>query len=186
MSYLFIVTWIIWFLSEVFLNLFMRAKNEDTGRRDKNSMIWIWVIVSASVFMGVLAVIYLYLPISKYEIIRYAGLLVIIAGMIIRFIAITTLGKFFTVNLAVHNDHRIIRHGLYKFVRHPSYSGLLISFIGLGLSMNNWLSLLLVVSPILLIMLHRINIEEKMLVQQFGGEYETYQKKTWRLVPGIF
>ena len=106
--------------------------------------------------------------------------------MIIRFIAIRTLGNFFTVNLAVHSDHRIIQHGLYKFIRHPSYSGLLISFIGLGLSMNNWLSLLLVVVPILLIMLHRINIEEKMLGKQFGSEYAAYRKRTWRLVPGIF
>ena len=186
MLYIFIFIWVLWFLSEVLLNVFMRAKSGDTGRKDKNSMIWIWVVVSASVCLGVLAVVYLYLPISKYDVIRYAGLLVIIAGMIIRFIAIRTLGNFFTVNLAVHSDHRIIQHGLYKFIRHPSYSGLLISFIGLGLSMNNWLSLLLVVVPILLIMLHRINIEEKMLGKQFGSEYAAYRKRTWRLVPGIF
>jgi protein-S-isoprenylcysteine O-methyltransferase Ste14 len=186
MTYLFIITWILWFLSEVFVNRSMRAKTSDADGKDKNSIIWIWVVISGSIFMGVLAVIYLYLPISKYDIIRYAGLLVIITGMIIRFIAIRTLGRFFTVDLAVHSDHRIIQHGLYKFIRHPSYSGLLISFIGLGLSLNNWLSLLLVVSPIFLIMLHRINIEEKMLAQQFGGEYEAYRKRSWQLIPGIF
>ena len=64
MLYIFIFIWVLWFLSEVLLNVFMRAKSGDTGRKDKNSMIWIWVVVSASVCLGVLAVVYLYLPFS--------------------------------------------------------------------------------------------------------------------------
>ena len=106
--------------------------------------------------------------------------------MIIRFIAIRTLGKFFTVNLAIHGDQSLIKAGLYKYIRHPSYTGSLISFVGFGLSLNNWVSLIVIFVPVLITFINRINIEEKLLHEQFGIEYEEYKARTKRLIPMIY
>ena len=106
--------------------------------------------------------------------------------MIIRFIAIITLGKFFTVNLDIQGNHRLINTGLYRYVRHPSYSGSLLSFLGFGLSLNNWFSLTIIIVPLLVTFINRINIEEKLLQNQFGVYYSDYKKKTKRLIPWLY
>jgi protein-S-isoprenylcysteine O-methyltransferase Ste14 len=61
-----------------------------------------------------------------------------------------------------------------------------LSFLGYGLSLNDWISLFVIVLPITLAFLYRIRIEEKLLVQQFGEDYSGYMKKTYRLIPGIY
>jgi len=119
-------------------------------------------------------------------VIAYLGLFLIISGVVIRIAAIRTLGNFFTVNLAIHNDHQLIKKGLYKFIRHPSYTGSLLSFVGLGVSFNNWLSLVVIFIPILISFLYRIKVEEKLMLQQFGSEYINYQKNTKRIIPLIY
>ncbi|MFZ4464869.1 MAG: methyltransferase family protein, partial [Bacteroidales bacterium] len=73
-----------------------------------------------------------------------------------------------------------MQSGLYKFLRHPSYTGSLISFLGFGLSLNNWLSLFIVFLPVLFSIIHRINIEEKLLTERFGKQYSDYIAGTKR------
>jgi protein-S-isoprenylcysteine O-methyltransferase Ste14 len=136
--------------------------------------------------LGVLAMIYLRAPIDKANVIGYIGLILIISGMIIRFIAIRTLGKFFTVDLGTDKDHFLIKKGIYKYIRHPSYTGSLLSFLGMGLSLNNWISLFVIFVPVLIAFIYRIHIEEKLLVAQTGSEYEDYKKQTNRLFPWIY
>jgi protein-S-isoprenylcysteine O-methyltransferase Ste14 len=110
----------------------------------------------------------------------------IIFGIAIRLIAIRTLGKFFTVNLNLAEDHLLIKNGLYKYLRHPSYSGSLLSFLGFGISLNNWPALIVIFVPVLLSFIYRINIEEKLMSVQFGNDYDEYKKQTKRLVPLIY
>jgi protein-S-isoprenylcysteine O-methyltransferase Ste14 len=136
--------------------------------------------------LGILSAIYWAAPIINTNVLLYLGSALIVIGMIIRFIAIRTLGKFFTVNLAIHGDQSLIKAGLYKHIRHPSYSGSLLSFVGFGLSLNNWISLIIILVPILVTFINRINIEEKLLLEQFGSEYEDYKKRTKRLFPMIY
>jgi len=126
------------------------------------------------------------LPLSRNYQIAYLGLVLILAGVIIRITAIRTLAKFFTVNLALHNDHQLITKGLYKFIRHPSYTGSLLSFVGLGVSFNNWLSLFVIVIPIFISFMYRIKVEEKLMIQQFGSEYINYKTSTKRFIPLIY
>ena len=64
-----------------------------------------------------------------------------VVGIAIRWYAIVYLGRFFTVNVAIAADHRLIDSGPYRFVRHPSYIGALMAFLGLGLTLGNWVSL---------------------------------------------
>ena len=186
MKYIFEIIWIFWLLSEIFLNRLLRSKNKNAKVLDKNSLNLIWFAIILSMTSGVLIAVYWAAPIIITNVMVYFGSALIVIGMLIRFIAIRTLGKFFTVNLAIQGDQNLIKTGLYKYIRHPSYSGSLLSFVGFGLSLNNWLSLTIIIVPILITFINRINIEEKLLLEQFGSGYEDYKKRTRQLIPWIY
>jgi protein-S-isoprenylcysteine O-methyltransferase len=116
----------------------------------------------------------------------WLGLVLIAAGIAIRWTAIFTLKRFFTVQVAIHADHELIQRGLYRVLRHPSYSGALLSLVGLGLAMASWVALLLIVVPIGLALLYRIRVEERALSEAFGDRYAEYCRRTKRLVPWIY
>jgi len=88
--------------------------------------------------------------------------------------------------VTIRKDHHIKKDGLYGILRHPSYAGSLLSFLGFGLSVNNWLALAIVFIPVLTVFIYRMNVEEKMLTAQFGEEYTDYMKHTSRIVPWIY
>ena len=181
----FIIIWSIWFISELLLNIFFHSAN-NIDDQDKGSMRIIWFTIAVSVDLGIIISIFFKFSLSRLIFLPYAGLFLIIAGMIFRFIAVWTLGKYFTVNVTIKENHQIIKVGLYKIIRHPSYLGSLVSFIGFGISLNNWISLILIIVPITIAFIHRIEIEERLLLKQFGLEYSEYIKKTYRLVPNIY
>ena len=146
----------------------------------------IWIAIVVSMTLGIVCANHWSAPIMPSGIALYLGSGFILAGMIIRFTAVWSLGKFFTVNLGIQANHRLIRTGFYKYIRHPSYSGSLLSFAGFCLSLNNWLTFLIIMIPVIATFINRINIEEKLLLRQFGSEYEEYKRKTKRLVPLIY
>jgi protein-S-isoprenylcysteine O-methyltransferase Ste14 len=186
MTYIFITIWFLWFLSEILLNRLFQSGVEDKHNFDRGSIHFIWITIGIANSLGILFAFTSIIPISRIIYIPFLGLLFIVLGMIIRFIAIKSLGKFFTVDVAILDDHKIKKDGIYKYVRHPSYSGLLLSFIGFGLSLNNWISLIIITVPVTLVMLYRIKIEEKLLIEIFGNDYIEYIKKTYRLIPMLF
>ncbi len=100
--------------------------------------------------------------------------------------AICTLKKYFTVDVAIFEDHKIVKKGLYKFIRHPAYAGSLISFFGLGWALGNWVSFIIIFFPVLFAFIRRINVEEEVLVSSIGEEYTEYMRKTKRLIPKIY
>src|SRR5271157_5699811 len=100
MKYIFEIIWISWLLSEIFLNRLLRSKKTNARELDKNSLNLIWIAIIVSMTSGVLIAVYWALPIIKTNLLLYLGSALIVLGMLIRFIAIRTLGKFFTVNLA--------------------------------------------------------------------------------------
>jgi len=83
-------------------------------------------------------------------------------------------------------NHQLVEKGLYKIIRHPGYLGQLIIFLGISTCLSNWLSILLMLVPVLLGYLNRINVEEKFMVEQMGQKYLDYQKRTKRLIPMIY
>ncbi len=114
------------------------------------------------------------------------GLLLLVAGIAIRWAAVYTLGKYFTGVVVIKPDHQLIRAGLYKYLRHPAYTGTLLAHLGLGLSFSNWISLGLSSLPYLLVALYRMHVEEQALTNAFGAEYIAYTKTTRRLIPGLY
>ncbi|MDQ3819920.1 MAG: isoprenylcysteine carboxylmethyltransferase family protein [Acidobacteriota bacterium] len=114
------------------------------------------------------------------------GLTLLLAGVIIRWVAIYTLGRYFTSVVMIKEDHRIIQRGLYKYLRHPAYTGTLIGHLGIGLSFSNWFTISFSSIPYLVAALYRMQVEEKVLKDSFGEEYVRYAKRTKRLIPKVY
>ena len=123
---------------------------------------------------------------TAYALISISGIAVMLLGTALRWASILTLKNYFTVNVTILENHKIVRHGLYKYLRHPSYTGLLLRYLGIGLGMGNWLSVVLIFLPLLGAVLYRIRVEERALKQAFGRQYEEYAKNTVRLIPGVY
>ena len=186
MNAIFTVTYFLWFLSEIFLNRMLRSKNTDKQNADKHSLLLIWITIIVSISVAVYISAKYYLPIYLNPSCQYIGIAIILAGIILRFIAVVSLGKLFTVDVTIRQNHQLKKNGLYKYLRHPSYFASFLSFVGFGISSNNWISLLLVVFAILVVFIIRIRIEEKVLISHFGSEYIEYKKITKRLIPFIY
>lgn len=115
-----------------------------------------------------------------------SGLVLLLFGLGIRWTAINTLGRFFNGKVLIKTDHQLVRDGLYKHLRHPSYTGALIAHLGLGLAFSNWFSLGLSSAPFFIAAIYRMHVEEQALMDAFGEEYQIYSKDTKRLIPKLY
>jgi protein-S-isoprenylcysteine O-methyltransferase Ste14 len=97
-----------------------------------------------------------------------------------------TLGRFFTFKLTVQSDQRVVESGPYRVVRHPSYSGLLLGGLGTAIALGNWLALGLLTVPYVIALAYRIRVEEGMLRDGLGPDYDRYAATRKRLVPGVW
>ena len=89
------------------------------------------------------------------------------------------------MTVRVAEDHRVIDKGPYRLVRHPSYSGVLITFIGLSLAVQSLGALLVLLSVFVVSYGYRMRVEEKALLAELGEDYSNYMKRTKRLIPYI-
>ncbi|WP_141963964.1 methyltransferase family protein [Actinoallomurus bryophytorum] len=115
-----------------------------------------------------------------------AGLVVFWAGLAVRAWAVVALGGSFRTFVQADVGQAVVTHGPYRWVRHPSYTGLLLIALGIGLGAGNWLSLLVCAAVPALGLLPRIAVEESELARVLGEEYRGYQRRTRRLVPGLW
>jgi protein-S-isoprenylcysteine O-methyltransferase Ste14 len=174
------------FSSEVLIFILKRSKSSETKiRKDKLSAPVFWLVIPASIFAGGYAARFYQIS-EHYLPFAIAGIITILLGLIVRWIAILQLKKAFTVDVAIAHDHKIKKDGLYKIIRHPSYLGLLLEFFGLSLLFNSWPSILFITLPLFLALTYRMKIEEELLLSTFGSDYEEYIKKTKRLIPGVY
>jgi protein-S-isoprenylcysteine O-methyltransferase Ste14 len=117
---------------------------------------------------------------------RIAAIALLVAGLAIRWAAIFTLGRSFSTNVAIHATQTVHKTGLFRWVRHPSYAGMLLIFTAIGLSQHNWVSLAIMLVFPTAALLYRIHVEEMALTEAFGEDYLEYSRVTRRLVPGIY
>jgi len=186
-STLFFAISILWGISEIIFGRMKYSGSESASEHDRRSLRILWTTIIISVTAGVAAGIrgWGYLP-SFRPVALPLGVAFILAGLLIRWTAVFTLHRYFTSNVDILPDHRLVQHGIYRFIRHPAYAGALLSFLGLGLGFSNWLSLLLIVPPVCAAFLNRIRVEEAALREAFGKAYEDYCRKTKRLLPGVY
>ena len=178
---------ILWVLSEVLLTIFVRAQRGVARSQDRVS----FIILYGGIFLGVALAILLksqkWAAINlNFYLLNAFALALLLAGIVVRATAILTLGRFFTTNLAVQTGQRVVRQGLYRWMRHPSYTGCLITVTGIGLCFGNWMSLAAAFLGIFIGYSVRILIEEAALRAHFGEEFEAHKKRTWAVLPPVW
>lgn len=114
------------------------------------------------------------------------GVMLVLSGVAFRWYAIHVLGKYFSVRLGVQPGQTVLKEGPYRWIRHPSYSGSLVTMLGLGLAFTNWLCLVSVPLIVFVGYIYRANIEEQMLISALGNPYREYMRNTKRFIPFIY
>jgi len=176
-----------WPISEIVLGQVRRARASSADVRDRGSMVLLWIVIGASIALALFARHLSPHSLRLTPLARGLGALALFAvGIGLRVWSIVTLGRFFTVNVAVHADHRVVRSGPYRWLRHPSYTGAMIAFSGLGVLTGSALSLAILVLGIGAAFLYRIAIEEAALRAGLGEAYAGYARVTKRLIPFVY
>jgi protein-S-isoprenylcysteine O-methyltransferase Ste14 len=177
----------VWFMAEMAEKIHAaRHKLTPLKNRDRASLKILMaatLAVPAGVIVGFTRVGHIQ---SDGNVLGVVGIALMLTGILIRWVAIYTLGQYFTRTVTILQGHRIVRDGLYKHLRHPSYAGCLLGDLGLGLALSNWLSVVIIFVPILAASLYRIRIEEQALLEHFGDEYFEYAQSTKRLIPEVY
>jgi protein-S-isoprenylcysteine O-methyltransferase Ste14 len=162
--------------------------NLSPGEREDRANRW---VLAAFAILGLLSA---YLPaytdrkgfwILDGDTIRWIGVVLFAAGGALRIWPVFVLGHRFSGLVAIQPQHTLVTTGIYGVIRHPSYLGLLINSLGWALTFRSGVGVLLTaltIPPLLA----RVRAEETLLRAQFGGEYDAYCTRTWRLIPGLY
>ncbi len=119
----------------------------------------------------------------KRTLVFFVGICLMLFGIVLRWFSARILGEYFTFDIAIHGGQVLIEAGPYRYIRHPSYSGALLTLLGFGMTLGNWAGLAAALSCLGAAYAYRIPIEEAALTAALGEPYRQYVRRTWRLVP---
>ena len=173
-------------LSEAGLGILRRSRDDSVDADDSTLRI-LWVTILLSLTAGFMAA--RRMPAAAMDrpaLALWLGCLLFGTGLALRWYAIVYLGRFFTVNVAIHSRHEVVDTGPYRRIRHPSYAGALLAFLGLALCLGNWAALFVVMLPVIWAFARRISIEEHALANALGSPYTNYMRRTKRLAPFVY
>ncbi|HEY8676997.1 MAG TPA: isoprenylcysteine carboxylmethyltransferase family protein [Candidatus Dormibacteraeota bacterium] len=180
---LFYSTFVVWFLSE--LRIMVRNRGGTGENLDGGSRAWVVLLIWAgmSAAFGLVRV-----PVAQisgwWPVI--VGVALAGCGIALRQWSVATLGSFFTTSVEVQADHRIIEGGPYGVLRHPSYTGGLLTVIGLSLALGSWLSCLVAALFALAGFARRIAVEERALASHLGPAWTAFSSTRKRLIPRVW
>lgn len=169
------------------VSLFTEAHVGSGVKEDRSNR---WVIAA----LGALGLLGAYLPAYTDRIdfltfggdgIRWLGVVLYTIGGVLRIAPVFILGRRFSGLVAIQPEHRLVTSGLYGTIRHPSYLGLFVLSLGWALAFRSGVGVILAVLN-LVVVLARIESEERLLGETFGAEYDAYRTRTWRLLPYIY
>jgi protein-S-isoprenylcysteine O-methyltransferase Ste14 len=115
-----------------------------------------------------------------------AGVACFVAGLWLFYRSHADLGTNWSITLEVREQHRLITHGVYRYVRHPMYVALLIYSVGQLLVIPNWVASPSYLIAFAILFAFRVAAEERMMLERFGDEYAKYMARTKRLLPGVW
>jgi protein-S-isoprenylcysteine O-methyltransferase Ste14 len=194
LRYLTITVFMIWCVSEIVISLIsLINRSTDLSRKaDRFSYFIVWLSTVSSIGFGYLIRAHPSFAngfddfSTLFPLLGYLGCLLIAFGVTFRLVAVATLKKQFTLTVSIVEKHEIVEAGMYRSIRHPAYLGHLMSLLGLGLVLGNWIGLTALVVLPLAGILYRIQVEERALLGYFGSAYQAYARRTKRLLPGIW
>ncbi|MEY2530955.1 MAG: hypothetical protein QOI96_1040 [Verrucomicrobiota bacterium] len=173
-------------ISEVFLALTRRSGGR-AASRDRYSLLILWAVILSSIWLSIACVGWFPnagLPHGRA--LYFLGLALFGCGIILRWYSIWCLGRYFTVDVAIAPQHHVVDTGPYRFIRHPSYTGALLAFLGFGFCLGNWMSILCLMLPIVGAFMWRIHVEEHALIEALRDDYRAYMRRTKRLIPLLY
>ena len=149
------------------------------GNAVSNVMVYVaWMVVlTASAILGKDDIAFL--PDWVYLI----GIALMFGGIVFRQWAIAVLGRYFSGMIGVQKEQKVVDTGPYHLIRHPSYTGALIFYVGMGLAVQSWAAVLVAVIVFGAVYGYRIFVEEKVLINELGNNYVDYKKRTKRIIP---
>jgi protein-S-isoprenylcysteine O-methyltransferase len=178
---------LVYFISEMLLTVTRRSRSRTGTKQDKSTLGVIWLVIAVSLAAGIYVA--RHCPVTTLlggQMFAMAGVALFVAGLLLRWWAIITLGRFFTVDVTIEKDHQLVERGPFRVVRHPSYTGVLLAFVGFALTLRNWAALVVVLVPIFAAFIRRMNVEEEALSRALGSRYADYMRRTKRLVPFVY
>jgi protein-S-isoprenylcysteine O-methyltransferase Ste14 len=186
-AFLFYFDVAVFFVPEILNTFWKRSKSADQ-RADHGSL----QLIVFGFVAGLFAAIWLHNHLQAAAMgpndspVIFVGTALVLLGVGFRRYAILVLGRFFTGDVAIRQGHEIVRKGPYRWLRHPSYTGAVIAVAGLGLGLNNWLSLGVLLAMSMGVYGYRMQVEEAALLGAFGEAYAQYQRETKRLLPFVY
>ncbi len=186
-NFAFLFMMAIWAAAELALVVWMRATDPSDRHHDNGTLPLVIVAIAAALGGGawLTSADIAAWPASWVPALRWFGASAIAIGLAIRWTAVFTLRHYFTVTVAIRADHKLVDWGLYRYVRHPSYSGAIVALAGLSLGSGGPLSAAAIFLPILWAVLRRIDVEERALGDGLGADYVAWRERTPRLVPRV-
>jgi protein-S-isoprenylcysteine O-methyltransferase Ste14 len=178
---------LVYLISEVLLTMTRRSRSRTGTKQDKSTLGVLWLVIMVSIAAGIY--VGAHWPAARLpngHMFAFVGVALFVAGLLLRWWAIITLGRFFTVDVTIEKDHELVERGPFRLVRHPSYTGVLLAFVGFALTLRNWAALLIILVPIFAAFIRRMNVEEEALSRALGSRYADYMRRTKRLVPFVY
>jgi protein-S-isoprenylcysteine O-methyltransferase Ste14 len=186
-QYIFKALYLSWIATEIYVLLVTRTRSGGGTISDRGSLRVLWITIMTSITLGMwIGAAYAPTRIHNAPWLAPLAVVLLAIGLLIRWTAIYTLGKSFSANVAIHDTQTLNRSGVFRFARHPSYTGMVLIFIAMGLSTHNWLGLAIIVLPPIAALLYRIHVEELALTSAFGPSYTDYSRTTKRLIPFVY
>ncbi len=173
----------VWLVIEFRKGLNRRAEATNT---DRGSLAFLRAFVVAGALFAALASKVAATAFSYGLVIFGISLTIAWAGIALRWWSFRTLGRYFTFTVMTSANQPVITTGPYRFLRHPSYAGLLLIIAGIGFSYGNWLSLACLISFPLIGFVYRIRVEEAALSATLGDAYTSYARGRKRLIPFVW
>ena len=190
--YIFNVLLMCLLISEIFIFFYTRSKQNRTEKIDTRDLGTKWLLYLNFVFCLIISFLCISqkAPFCIRELTLPAyfakiGMLIIAVGICIRIKAVLTLKKAFTLNVQISKEQQLITSGMYKLVRHPAYTGSILSLLGVSIALKNIPAILIVAICSFVCYQIRINVEEAVL-QKYFKEYKLYKEKTYKLFPYIY
>ena len=182
-STLFTGSFYIWFAIELVNTLVVGRHRQGGRRRDRGSLWGVLILVYLAIVLiflarrlglGVLPGFF-----------QWIGLALVWLGALLREWSIISLGSGFTAVVEVNPNQALITSGPYRRVRHPAYTGGMLTLTGFGLAAGSWVGAALALVVIFAGYSYRVHVEERAMLEAFGEQYRDYMRRSGRFLPHI-